>query len=77
MKSNRSKDEIRKKIEEISSGIDNFNSINYDDNYGYNVTFSKYTSKLTFIEFVQWLFDDEYALTDKSKEITGFKMSNK
>lgn len=49
MKSNRTKAEIRKKIEEISSDIDNFNSINYDGNYGYDVTFSKYTSKLTFI----------------------------
>lgn len=61
MKTNKTKEEIEKKIKELVEDSDNFTSDNYGsesaDNGYYEIYYSEFTTEDTLTNFVNWLFE--------------------
>ena len=57
----KTKEEIKKKIEEIVKDSDNFTSDNYGsesaDNGIYEIYYSKFAASKTLNDFVEWIFE--------------------
>lgn len=61
MKTNKTKEEIEKKIKELVEDSDNFTSDNYGsesaDNGYYEIYYSEFATENTLTNFVNWLFE--------------------